>query len=178
MKPRFAIVLSATAVLGGIALAAPDKYTVRVQGGLGFSEFKGYESWEVVATSSNEKLVAVIVANPTMISAYKAGIPADGRPFPNGSKMAKVHWIPAKNEHFPNTTVPGALHDVDFMVKDTKRFADSEGWGWAMFKYTNGEYTPGTLDDQPPQGKDAKCGLSCHTTVKSRDYVFTSYGKR
>jgi hypothetical protein len=166
--------------LGGIALAAQDKYTVRVPGGLAFSEFKGYESWEVVATSQNDKLVAVIVANPVMIEAYRAGIPGNGKPFPDGSKMAKIHWKPKMNQWFSNTTVPGALNDVDFMVKDSKRFADSEGWGWAVFQYNaaSEEFAPGTLANEPPQGNDAKCGLACHTIVKTRDYVFTDYGKR
>jgi hypothetical protein len=168
------------AVLGGIALAAQDKYTVAVPGGLAFSEFRGYEGWQVVATSQNERLVAVILANPVMIDAYQAGVPGNGKPFPDGSKMAKIHWKPQKNQYFPDTTVPGDLHDVDFMVKDSKRFADSGGWGWAVFEYdaASETFTPGTLTDHPPQANDAKCGFTCHTTVKARDYVFTDYGKR
>jgi hypothetical protein len=168
------------AVLGGIAFAAQDKYTVKVPGGLAFSEFRGYEGWQVVATSQNDKLVAVILANPVMINAYRAGAPANGKPFLDGSKMAKIHWKPTKNQYFPNTTVPGTLNDVDFMVKDRKRFADSGGWGWAVFKYdaASDTFTPGTVADEPPQANDAKCGLACHTTVKTRDYVFTDYGKR
>ena len=70
-----------------------------------------------------------------MIDAYLDGIPGNGKTFPDGAKMAKVHWNPKKNDYFPETTVPGTLHDVDFMVKDSKRFADSGGWGWAAFKY-------------------------------------------
>jgi hypothetical protein len=168
------------AILGGIALAAQDKYTVQVPGGLAFSEFRGYEGWQVVATSQNDKLVAVILANPVMIDAYQAGTPGNGKSFPDGSKMAKIHWKPKMNQYFPNTTVPGTLNDVDFMVKDTARFADSGGWGWAVFKYDAAAdaFTPGTVADQPPQANDAKCGLACHTTVKTRDYVFTDYGKR
>jgi cytochrome P460 len=167
-------------VLGGIAFAAQDKYTVKVPGGLAFSEFRGYEGWQVVATSQNDKLVAVILANPVMINAYRAGVPANGKPFPDGSKMAKIHWKPTKNQYFPDTTVPGTLNDVDFMVKDRKRFADSGGWGWAVFKYdaASDAFTPGTVADEPPQANDAKCGFACHTTVKTRDYVFTDYGKR
>ena len=117
------------AVLGGLALAEQDKYSLQVPGGLAFSEFRGYESWQVVATSQNDKAVAVILANPAMIEAYLAGIPGNGKPFPDGAKMAKIHWKPKKHEYFPDTTVPGAQHDVDFMVKDSKRFADSGGWG-------------------------------------------------
>jgi hypothetical protein len=167
-------------VAGGIALAAQDKYTVKVPGGLAFSEFRGYEGWQVVATSQNDKLVAVILANPVMIRAFQAGVPANGKPFPDGSKMAKIHWAPKKNQYFPDTTIPGTLHDVDFMVKNSKRFADSGGWGWAVFNYdtTSGTFSPGTTADEPPQANDAKCGFSCHTTVKTRDYVFTDYGKR
>jgi Cytochrome P460 len=168
------------AVLGGKAISAQDKYALKVPGGLAFSEFRGYEGWQVVATSQSDKLVAVILANPAMIDAYRAGIPGNGKPFPNGAKMAKIHWNPKKNQYFPDTTVPGTLHDVDFMVKDSKRFADSGGWGWAAFNYdaASDTFTPGTSADEPPQGHDAKCGFACHTVVKTRDYVFTDYGKR
>jgi hypothetical protein len=175
-----AVIAIILAALGGMALAQQDKYTLKVPGGLAFSEFRGYEGWQVVATSQNDMLVAVILANPAMIDAYLAGIPGNGQPFPDGVKMAKIHWKPNKNQYFPNTTVPGTLHDVDFMVKDSTRFADSGGWGWAVFSYdaASGTFMPGTLANQPPQGNDAKCGFACHTTVKTRDYVFTDYGKR
>ena len=177
------LAVSVLAVLGGGAISAQDagqaKYTVRVPNGLAFSEFKGYESWQTVSISQSEKL-AVILANPVMIKAYESGIPGNGKPFPDGSKMAKIHWNPKKLETFPSATVPGSLHDVDFMVKDGKRFADSGGWGWAAFKYdaASDTFKPFTQADQPPQGNDAKCGLACHTIVRTRDYVFTEYGKR
>jgi len=94
--------------------------------------------------------------------------------------MAKIHWKPAKQQYFPDTTVPGAQQDVDFMEKDSKRFADSGGWGWAVFNYDAAAdtFAPGTLANQPPQGNDAKCGFACHTIVEGRDYVFTEYGTR
>ena len=168
-------------VLAGTVMSAQDKYTVKVPNGLAFSEFRGYETWQVVSVSQGAgNLMAVIVANPVMIKAYQAGIPANGKPFPDGSKMAKIHWNPKKMETFPAATVPGTQHDVDFMVKDSKRFADSGGWGWAVFDYdaASDTFTPGTLAGKPPQGNDAKCGFACHTTVKTRDYVFTDYGHR
>ena len=168
------------AVLAGLVISAEDKYTVKVPGGLAFSEFRGYEAWQTISISRNEKVVAVILGNPAMINAYQAGIPANGKPVPDGAKMAKVHWLPKKNQFFPDATVPGELLNVDFMVKDSKRFADSGGWGWAVFDYDakSDTFTPGTLAGTPPQGKDAKCGLACHTAAKARDYVFTEYGKR
>ena len=87
-----------------------------------------------------------------MIGAFQAGAPANGKPFPDGSKMAKIHWNPKKMEIFPAATVPGTLHDIDFMVKDSKRFADSGGWGYAVFDYDakSETFTPGTLAGNPP----------------------------
>ena len=170
----------ALAVLGGMALAQQDKYTLRVPGGLAFSEFRGYEAWQAISISRNEKVVAMILGNPVMIEAYQAGIPGNGKPVPDGAKMAKVHWTPKPNEFFPDATVPGGLLNVDFMEKDSKRFADSGGWGWAVFNYdaASDTFTPGTLADEPPQANDAKCGFACHTIVRTRDYVFTDYAKR
>jgi len=173
-------IATTTALLGGAAVCAQDKYTVQVPGGLAFSEFRGYEAWQLVSISEDGGLFAAIVANPAMIDAYRAGVPGDGKPFPDGAKMAKIHYSPKKLETFPAATVPGTLHDVDFMVKDSKRFADSGGWGYAVFDYDakSDTFTPGTSADNPPQGNDAKCGFACHTIVKTRDYVFTDYGKR
>jgi hypothetical protein len=168
-------------VANSIAQSAKDKYTVQVPGGLAFSEFKGYESWQTVAISQQEKVMAVILGNPAMIEAYQAGIPGNGKPFPDGAKMAKVHWAPKKAEAYPgNPTVPGTQLNVDFMVKDSKRFADGGGWGYAFFKYdaASDTFAPGTSADLPPQANDAKCGVACHTIAKSRDYVFTDYAHR
>jgi Cytochrome P460 len=168
------------AVLGGRASSAEGKYSLKVPNGLAFSEFKGYEGWQVVSISQDGGLVAAILANPVMIKAYLDGVPGNGKPFPDGSKMAKIHWTPKKLETFPAATVPGSQHDVDFMAKDSKRFALSGGWGWGAFEYeaTADKFRPATSADKPPQANDAKCGFACHTTVKARDYVFTEYSKR
>jgi hypothetical protein len=175
-----AITAIALTVASGAAISAQDRFTVKVPGGLGFAEFKGYEKWQVVSLSENGGRYAVILANPAMISAYQAGIPANGKPFPDGSRMAKIHWDPKKLETFPNATVPGALHDVDFMVKDSKRFGDSGGWGYAVFEYdaASDAWRPGDQNSKPPQANDAKCGFACHTIVKGRDFVFTEYPQR
>ena len=76
---------------------------MQVPGGLAFSEFKGYESWQIVSLSQNEKLMAVILGNPVMIEAYKAGIPGNGKPFPDGAKMAKIHWNPKNARALPGS---------------------------------------------------------------------------
>jgi len=179
-KLALGIVSVSLAVVGGAAVSAQDKYTVQVPGGLSFSEFRGYEGWQLVSSSMDGGLLATILANPVMIEAYRAGVPANGKPFPDGAKMAKIHWSPKNLETFPAATVPGTLHDIDFMVKDSKRFADSGGWGYAVFDYdaASDTFKPGTTAGTPPQGNDAKCGFACHTAAKTRDYVFTDYGRR
>lgn len=170
------------AIAGSLTTSAQnkDKYTVRVPGGLAFSEFRGYETWQAISLSRNERVVAVILGNPTMIRAYEAGIPANGKPVPDGAKMAKIHWAPKQNQFFKDATVPGTLVNVDFMLKDSKRFADGGGWGYAVFDYdaASDTFSPGTTAGTPPQGNDAKCGVACHTTAKARDYVFTEFPKR
>jgi hypothetical protein len=177
--------LSVTAALGalaiGAAFSAQDRYTLKVPNGLAFSEFKGYENWETISVSHNGEKLAVILGNPAMIDAYKAGIPENGQPFPDGAKMAKIHWTAKKNETAPGQPlVAGTLHDIDFMVKNSKKFADSGGWGYAAFEYetASGNFRPGTTADQPPQANDAKCGFGCHTLVTKRDYVFTEYARK
>jgi hypothetical protein len=174
------VIASALIFVVGITLAADDKYQLKVPGGLAFSEFRGYESWQTIAVSQNDKAMAVIVGNPVMIEAYQAGIPDNGKPFPDGAKMAKIHWTPKKSEYPGNPSVPAAQNDVDFMVKDSKRFADGGGWGYAVFQYdpASDTFRPGTTEDYPPQANDAKCGVGCHSIVKSRDYVFTEYAHR
>jgi hypothetical protein len=168
-------------LLAGIALAAQDRYSLQVPGGLAWSEFKGYEDWQVISVSHNGDKLALIVGNPAMIEAYKAGIPANGKPVPDGARMAKTHWTARKAEDQPGPpTVPGVLHDVDFMVKDSKRFADSGGWGWAAFDYdlASDTFKPSDESSTPPQEHDAKCGFACHTIVADKDYVFTAYPQR
>jgi hypothetical protein len=169
------------AVLTGAAISAQDKYNLKVPGGLAFSEFRGYEDWAVISIDHTEDLMKAIVGNPVAIDAFRAGIPGNGRPFPDGAKMAKVEWRPKKSPDVPyDINVPGAVYDLDFMVKDAKRFADSGGWGYAVFKYdaASGTYTPATQTHKPPQGNDARCGSACHTIVKAKDYVFTDYAHR
>lgn len=164
----------------GAAISAQDKYTLKVPNGLAFSEFRGFEDWQTVAVSQSGETIEVILANPLMIDAYRAGVSGEGRKFPDGSKLAKIHWNAKKSTEPGLPIIPGTLHDVDFMVRDGKRFADSGAWGYAEFEYdaASDTFRPGTLADKPPQGNDAKCGFACHTVVANKDYVFTAYGKR
>src|SRR5262245_57383021 len=180
MKTKTMLTIAAAmltlAVLARAGISAPDKYDLKVPGGLAFSEFKGYEDWAVVAIDHTGDLMKVIVGNPVVMDAFRAGISGNGKPFPDGSKMAKVEWRPKKSPDAPyDINVPGTIYDLDFMVKDAKRFADSGGWGYAVFRHDaeSGTYTPATQTHTPPQGNDAMCGSACHTIAKTKDYVFT-----
>jgi hypothetical protein len=175
------VAVSIAALATGAALSAQDRYSLKVPGGLSFAEFKGYQTWQVISLSHNGDKLAAILGNPAMIQAFESGIPANGKPFPNGARMAKIHWTVTTKTAYPGApAVAGPLHDVDFMVKDSQRFADGNGWGYAAFIFDDATDTfrPGNTSDSPPQGNDAKCGVACHTIAKNRDYVFTEFPKR
>jgi Cytochrome P460 len=167
------IIVVLLAVLASMALAAQDRFTLKVPNGLAFSEFRGYETWQDVAVSQTENGLKVIAANDAMINAYREGVPGNGKPFPEGSKIVKIEWTSKKNPESPYLVmVPDALKSVSFIEKDTRRFPDTNGWAYAQFLYD------ATSDTFKPNGSDAKCGYACHTTVAAKDYIFTAYPPR
>jgi len=168
-----AIGLAGFLALGGMVLAAQDKYSLQVPDGLAFSDFRGYEDWQVVSVAQTSDVLKVIVANPVMIEAYKSGIPGNGAKFPDGSKIAKIQWVPKKSAEAPfDVNVPATLKNVFLIEKDSKRFPDSAGWGYALFNYdaASGGFSP--------DGKGSTCGFECHTIVKAKDYIFHPYQQR
>jgi hypothetical protein len=161
-------IMAMPVLLAGIA-AAQDKYSVQTPNGLPFSDFKGYEDWVVVSVSQTDELLKVEVANPVMIEAYRSGIPGNGRPFPDGSKIAKIEWRPKKSADAPfAVNIPDTQKDVDFIEKDSKRFPDTHGWGYAEFAYDVAS------DTFTPTQKDASCGAACHEIAASKDYIISS----
>ncbi len=170
-------IVTATAILaflGGTAVYAQDKYSLKSPSGIAFSDFRGYEDWSVVSSARTDEVLKVIVGNPTMIKAYKAGIPGNGKPFPDGSMIAKLQWKFKKSTEAPFVVdVPDVFAQAFFMEKDGKRFAKSGGWGYALLNYdaASDKFTPdaGSLSD---------CGYACHTPVKAKDYIFHPYQKR
>jgi Cytochrome P460 len=176
-RARYALLLAVGAgvvLLAGMAISAQDKYTVQVPGGLPFSDFRGYEDWQVVAVSQTENLLKVMVANPTMIKAYRAGIPDNGQPFPDGAKIAKIEWKPKVNSESPFwVRVPNTLQDVFLIEKDSKKYPGTKGWAYAVF-----DYDPATSTYAPDKTGTITCGFTCHTAVAKKDYIFTAYGTR
>jgi hypothetical protein len=162
------------AVLVAAAVYAQDKYSLKSPSGIAFSDFKGYEDWSVVSSARTDEVLKVIVANPTRIHAYKAGIPGNGQPFPEGSKIAKLQWKPKKSTEAPFVVdVPDVFSQAFFMEKDSKRFPKSGGWGYAVLNY---EAASDKFTADPKSPSD--CGYACHTPVKAKDYIFHPYQKR
>ena len=156
-------------VLVALALAAQDRYTLKL-GKLAFSDFRGYENWRDVAVSQTETLLKVVVANDLMMGAYRHGLPADGRLFPEGYQIVKIEWSMKKNTKAPySVEVPDALQAVATIEKDSERSPDTDGWAFGDFNYNASSKT------FTPQGNDAKCGYECHTRVASQDYIYTAY---
>jgi hypothetical protein len=174
-------IVAAVAVLAVLVAAAlfaqaqdNDKYSLKSPGGIAFSDFRGYEDWSVASSARTDEVLKVIVANPTMIKAYKTGVPGNGQPFPEGSMIVKLQWKPKKSAEAQFVVdVPDVFSQAFVMEKDSKRFPKSGGWGYAVFNYdaASDKFTadPKSLAD---------CGNACHTVVKAKDYIFHPYQKR
>lgn len=159
------------------AFATQDRYAVASPNGISFSEFRGYEDWQNVAVSQVEDGLKLILANPAMIGAYRAGVPHNGKAFPEGSKIVKIEWSVKKNPVSPyEVTVPDALRSVSFIEKDSKRFPATNGWGYAQFTYDATAKAFAAVGSGKDFGK-AECH-ECHVAVKANDYIFTAYPER
>jgi len=172
-KLTIGIAAGVLAGLGGAAVYAQEKYTLKSPSGIAFADFKGYEDWSVVSSARTDEVLKVIVANPIMIKAYKAGVPGNGQPFPEGSKIAKLQWSFKKSTDAPFAVdVPDAATQAFLMEMDSKRFPKTGGWGYVLFNHEAGS-DKFTADPSP-----ADCGHTCHVAVKSKDYIFHPYQKR
>ena len=169
---------AATALLAAIGAAVyaqdkQDKYSLKTPSGIAFADFKGYEDWAVISSAKDDSVLKVIVGNPTIVQAFKAGVPGNGQTFPDGSKMVKLQWKPKKTmESFP-VDVPDTFSQAFVMEKDSKRFPKSGGWGYALFNY-DAKSDKFTTD----AASLSDCGHACHTVVKAKDYIFHPYQKR
>src|SRR5215470_8821331 len=160
------IILGGCGVLGAMVLLCAvlyaqeqkkDKYSLKSPDGIAFSDFKGYEDWSVVSSARTDEVLKVIVANPIAINAYKSGVPGNGQPFPEGSKFAKLQWKPKKSTEAPFVVdVPDVFTQAFMMEKDSKRFPNSGGWGYALFNY-DAPSDKFTADANSP----SNCGHTC-----------------
>jgi hypothetical protein len=161
-----------------MSISAKDKFTLTAPSGIAFSEFRGYEGWADVAVSQTDGGIKLIAANPIMIEAYKDGIPGNGKPFPEGSKIVKIEWSKKRSPEAPAPTlVPDTLKTVEFIEKDSSRFPKSNGWGYAQFLYDAGTETFTEKGALPERAANGAC-YACHTIVRGNDFIFTAYPKR
>ena len=171
------VTLSVSALLsmGVAAQDAQDKYSLISPDGIAFSDFRGYEDWPVVSSARQDEILKVIVANSTMIKAYKAGVPGNGQPFPEGSMIVKLQWKQKKSTEAQFAVdVPDVFTQAFVMEKDSTRFPKSNGgWGYAVFNYD-----AATNKFSPDAQSHSDCGNTCHTAVKQKDYIFHPYEKR
>jgi len=171
----FIVVVTLLAALVLMAAVNPqEKYSLISPGGIAFSDFRGYEDWATVSSARQDQILKVIVANPKMITAYKAGVPVNGQVFPDGSMIVKLQWKQKKSTEAQfDVDVPDFFTQAFVMEKDSKRFPKTGGWGYAVFNYDvpTGKFTPDekSLSD---------CGNACHTAVKAKDYIFHPYEMR
>lgn len=152
--PLFAGLLVAVGVTAGDTPTSPN----------GIVFIRGFEDWKVLAPSyrPDKDHIRAILGNDAAVQAMKAGT----RPFPDGTILAKVAWTTRKNPKFPVAMEPNEFAQVEFMVKDAKKYSATGGWGFARF----------LGPDLKPYGQGPgfvqEC-YGCHVPVMDNDFVFT-----
>jgi len=123
---------------------------------------EGWQNWGVVAVShrTDNNTLRVILGNDIALKAARSG---QTNPWPDGAVLGKVVWKDAQLKDWPAATAPGQFVHAEFMFRDSARFADTYGWGWARWVGL----------EQKPFNKGAQICIGCHTPVKDRNWVFT-----
>ncbi len=124
-----------------------------------------YKDWKVISSSHrmDNKTLRIILGNEVAIEASRTG---KTKSWPEGAILGKLVWKDAIHPKWETAIVPGKFVHAEFMFKDSIKYKETGGWGFARWVGL----------DQKPYGKDAtfvqEC-FSCHTPVKDNDYVFT-----
>jgi hypothetical protein len=128
----------------------------------GISYPAGWQNWGTIAVSHriDNKTIRVILGNDAAVKAARTG---DTNPWPDGAILGKVVWKGKQLENWKAAVAPGNFVHAEFMFKDSKKYAQSYGWGWARWVGLQ----------KKPFDKGAQVCISCHTPVKDRDWVFT-----
>jgi len=159
--------------IGVGAVVFANDWDLEAPTGLKFGVIKGYEDWHVVATHyrTDKNELRYIIGNDKAVEAYRKG----AKEFPDGAILVKIGYSLKKNPAFPASVEPDAIQRVEYMLKDSKRFKDTAGWGFARFvkDQKTGKYK--VFGKSP---KDYMQCFSCHQSVANKDYVFTDYVKR
>ena len=158
-------VLGLVLMLAGPADADQDSAAVQASPN-GIRLPQGYRDWRVLSVSHriDNHTLRAIVGNEVAISAARSG---QTNPWPDGAILGKLVWKETAEQHWPKAIAPGKFVHAEFMLKDSGRYRNGTGWGWARW----------TGLEQKPYGEDANVArecIACHTPVKNRDWVFTT----
>lgn len=172
---RIAFLLCAVGILAGVvAMSTTASQTADEEAAPVFVKTipPGYRDWRLISVAHEEgKLddIRAILGNDIAINAYREG----QVPFPEGTIIARLAWShdasEENNKAFgqAQSFVAGApKNGVQFMVKDSKKYAATGGWGYAHFD-----------DGKPADDSVLKTCFPCHAAIKDRDYVFTRYSR-
>jgi hypothetical protein len=165
------LLVAVVAAAGVVAFTAPTSGHADEEAGpiFGIKIPPGYRDWKLISVAHEEgnlNDLRALLGNDVAIKAYREG----KLPFPDGTIIARLAWsyVPSEenNKVFGRTQsfVAGAATNVQFMVKDSKKYAATGGWGFAQFK-----------DGKPADEGLLKTCFPCHEPVKARDFVFTQY---
>jgi len=164
MKTRWVVLPVALIVLGLIALTAADDAKAGKPASpiYGVTVPDSYRSWELIAPAREAAPfdeLRVVLGNDIAVRAYRKGT----LPFPDGSVLVKLAWKEVQSPDFASATIPGAATTVQVMVKDSKKYASTGGWGFGRF-----------IDGVPADQAQHRTCFACHEArVRDRDYVFT-----
>ena len=160
---RYSIIVFALGLLSIVAGTANAGKVAPAPNGIAMPP--GYKDWRVIgiADRTDNQTLRAILGNDAAVAAARQG---RIKPWPDGAILAKVAWKARPHENWDKATVPGEFVQVEFMIKDAKKYVATGGWGFARWKGM----------DLQPYGQGAgfvqEC-FGCHTPVKERDYVFT-----
>jgi hypothetical protein len=144
----------------GVAVANEVDNTPAPSHGINYPA--GWQNWSSIAVShrTDNNTLRVILGNDVAVKAARAG---ETTPWPDGAILGKVVWKDTVLDNWKAATAPGKFIHAEFMFKDSKKYVETYGWGWARWVGL----------EQKPFDKGAQVCTSCHTPVKERDWVFT-----
>jgi hypothetical protein len=151
-------------MVSGVAARAAEPLSEKVSPIYGVTIPEGYRQWELIAPSLeaaplNE--LRAVLGNPVAVKASKEG----ALPFPDGTILVKLAWKQAQSSEFAPASIPGAATTVQVMVKDSKKYSATGGWGFGRF-----------VDGKPADLAQHQTCFACHEArVKGHDFVFTRF---
>ena len=150
--------------LAALLALSPAAASERVSPVYGVAIPKNYRDWRLVAPALEDapfNELRAVVGNRKAIDAYRKGT----RPFPDGSVLVKLAWKRQPSPEFASASIPDEATTVQVMVKDSRRYAATGGWGFGRF-----------VDGRPVDEAQHRTCFACHDAkVKDRDWVFTQY---